>query len=307
MMETEKEKLLDLEARIGRRVIGQTEAVGVVSEAVRRARAGLSVGTRPVGSFLFVGPTGVGKTELAKALAETLFDDEQKIVRVDMSEYMEKHSVSRLIGAPPGYVGYEEGGYLTEAARREPYSVILMDEIEKAHPDVFNILLQILDDGRLTDGKGRTVDFTNTIVIMTSNLGTSLGDSSLDYEGMKHRVMDSVRSHFKPEFLNRLDDIIVFHPLTDEEIRKITELQIKNLRRRLALKGLLIEVSPDVVTKLAREGYDPVYGARPLKRLIQRRLENKIATAVLKGEFAEGDTIVVRAGDAGFEISGGRR
>jgi len=304
MMETEKEKLLDLEARIGRRVIGQAEAVGAVSEAVRRARAGLSVGTKPVGSFLFVGPTGVGKTELAKALAETLFDDEQKIVRVDMSEYMEKHSVSRLIGAPPGYVGYEEGGYLTEAARREPYSVILMDEIEKAHPDVFNILLQILDDGRLTDGKGRTVDFTNTIVIMTSNLGTSLSDSSLDYEGMKHRVMDSVRSHFKPEFLNRLDDIIVFHPLTDEEIRKITELQIEDLRRRLALKGLLIEVAPDVVTELAREGYDPVYGARPLKRLIQRRLENKIATALLKGDFAEGDTIVVSSGEGGVEIRG---
>jgi ATP-dependent Clp protease ATP-binding subunit ClpB len=307
MMETEKEKLLDLEARIGRRVIGQAEAVGAVSEAVRRARAGLSVGTKPVGSFLFVGPTGVGKTELAKALAETLFDDEQKIVRVDMSEYMEKHSVSRLIGAPPGYVGYEEGGYLTEAARREPYSVILMDEIEKAHPDVFNILLQILDDGRLTDGKGRTVDFTNTIVIMTSNLGTSLSDSSLDYEGMKHRVMDSVRSHFKPEFLNRLDDIIVFHPLTDEEIRKITELQIEDLRRRLALKGLLIEVAPDVVTELAREGYDPVYGARPLKRLIQRRLENKIATALLKGDFAEGDTIVVSSGEGGVEIRGVER
>ncbi len=209
-----------------------------MSEAVRRARAGLSGGAKPVGSFLFVGPTGVGKTELAKALAETLFDDEQKIVRVDMSEYMEKHSVSRLIGAPPGYVGYEEGGYLTEAVRREPYSVVLMDEIEKAHPDVFNILLQILDDGRLTDGKGRTVDFTNTIVIMTSNLGTSLRDASVDYEGMKSRVMEAVRSQFKPEFLNRLDDIIVFHPLSDDEIRKITELQIGDLRKRLEARGV---------------------------------------------------------------------
>ena len=302
MMETEKEKLLHLESRIGQRVIGQEEAVTAVSEAVRRARAGLSGGTKPVGSFLFVGPTGVGKTELAKALAETLFDDEQKIVRVDMSEYMEKHSVSRLIGAPPGYVGYEEGGYLTEAVRREPYSVVLMDEIEKAHPDVFNILLQILDDGRLTDGKGRTVDFTNTIVIMTSNLGTSLSDASVDYAGMKTRVMDAVRSQFKPEFLNRLDDIIVFHPLSDDEIRKITELQIADLRRRLEARGVGIEVAPEVVSGLAREGYDPVYGARPLKRLIQRRIENKIATAFLKGEFADGDTITVTAGGDGFEI-----
>jgi ATP-dependent Clp protease ATP-binding subunit ClpB len=302
MMEAEREKLLRLESRIGRRVIGQEEAVTVVSEAVRRARAGLSGGTKPVGSFLFVGPTGVGKTELAKALAETLFDDEQKIVRVDMSEYMERHAVSRLIGAPPGYVGYEEGGYLTEAVRRDPYSVVLMDEIEKAHADVFNVLLQILDDGRLTDGKGRTVDFTNTIVIMTSNLGTSLRDATVDYDGMKARVLDAVRSQFKPEFLNRLDDIIVFRPLSDGEIRRIAELQIGDLRKRLESRGLGIDVSPEVVAELAHDGYDPVYGARPLKRLIQRKLENKIATALLRGDFAEGDSIDVRSGPDGIEV-----
>jgi ATP-dependent Clp protease ATP-binding subunit ClpB len=305
MMEAEKDKLLNLETRIGLRVIGQTEAIGAVCEAVRRARAGLSVSTKPVGSFLFVGPTGVGKTELAKALAETLFDDEHKIVRVDMSEFMEKHSVARLIGAPPGYVGYEEGGYLTEAVRREPYSVILMDEVEKAHPDVFNILLQILDDGRLTDGKGRTVDFTNSIVIMTSNLGTSLRDSSLDYDGMRSRVMDVVRSHFAPEFLNRLDDIIVFHPLSDDEIRRITELQIEDLRKRLALRGYGLEVAPEVVSELAREGYDPVYGARPLKRLIQRKLESGIATAVLRGIVEEGDTIRAVWANGRIDISAG--
>jgi len=302
VLEAEKDKLLSLESRIGSRVVGQAEAVKAVSEAVRRARAGLSASTRPVGSFLFVGPTGVGKTELAKALAETLFDDEQKIVRVDMSEYMERHSVARLIGAPPGYVGYEEGGHLTEAVRRDPYSVVLMDEIEKAHPDVFNVLLQILDDGRLTDGKGRTVDFTNCVVIMTSNLGTSLHDSSLDYEGMKSRVMDSVQSHFKPEFLNRLDDIIVFHALTSDEIRKITELQIEDLRKRLVPKGLDVEVTAEVVSELAREGYDPVYGARPLKRLVQRELENRIATALLRGSVKEGDTILVSRENGEIEI-----
>jgi ATP-dependent Clp protease ATP-binding subunit ClpB len=303
MLETEKDKLLNLESRIGRRVIGQAEAIGAVSEAVRRARAGLSAPNKPVGSFLFVGPTGVGKTELAKALAETLFDDERKIVRVDMSEFMEKHSVARLIGAPPGYVGYEEGGYLTEAVRREPYSVVLMDEIEKAHPDVFNILLQILDDGRLTDGKGRTVDFTHSIVIMTSNLGTSLQDASPDYAGMRSRVMEAVRSSFKPEFLNRLDDIIVFHPLTDDEIRRIAELQIEDLRKRLTLRGYALDVAPEVVSELAREGYDPVYGARPLKRLIQRKLESRIATAVLRGVVGEGDTIRVSSVGGDLEVS----
>ncbi|UCG52260.1 MAG: ATP-dependent chaperone ClpB [Candidatus Latescibacterota bacterium] len=302
MMEAERDKLLSLETRLGERVIGQTEAVRAVSESVRRARAGLSPGARPVGSFLFVGPTGVGKTELAKALAATLFDDETKIVRMDMSEFMEKHSIARLIGAPPGYVGYEEGGYLTEALRRQPYSVVLMDEIEKAHPDVFNILLQILDDGRLTDGQGRTVDFTNCIVIMTSNLGTSQQDSSGDYEAMKSRVLDMIRSYFKPEFLNRLDDILVFRTLSDEEIRRITELQIDNLKLRLALNGLDLEVEPDVVHALAEEGFDPVYGARPLKRLIQKRIENRIATALLDGSVREGDTVLVSATNGEFEI-----
>ena len=299
MMEAEKEKLLNLEARLGNRVVGQTEAVHAVSEAVRRARTGLSIPNRPVGSFMFVGPTGVGKTELAKALAETLFDDEHKIVRVDMSEYMEKHSVARLIGAPPGYVGYEEGGYLTEAIRKQPYSVILMDEIEKAHPDVFNLLLQILDDGRLTDGKGRTVDFTNSLVIMTSNLGTSQEDTSAGFESMKKRVLDVVRSSFKPEFLNRLDDVIVFHALSDIEIRSITELQIEELKRRLSVRGIELDVAPEVIEMLAREGFDPVYGARPLRRLIQKKIENRIATALLDGSIEESGGTVKVAGANG--------
>jgi ATP-dependent Clp protease ATP-binding subunit ClpB len=298
MMEAERDKLLNLEARLGNRVIGQVEAVHAVSESVRRARAGLSAVNRPVGSFMFVGPTGVGKTELAKALAETLFDDEHKIVRVDMSEYMEKHSVARLIGAPPGYVGYEEGGYLTEAIRKQPYSVILMDEIEKAHPEVFNILLQILDDGRLTDGKGRTVDFTNSLVIMTSNLGTSQEDTSAGFESMKSRVLDVVRSSFKPEFLNRLDDLIVFHALRETEIRSIAELQIEALKRRLSIRGIELEVEPEVIERLAREGFDPVYGARPLKRLIQKKIENRIATALLDGSIEESGGTVRVAGAA---------
>jgi ATP-dependent Clp protease ATP-binding subunit ClpB len=298
MMEAERDKLLNLEARLGNRVIGQVEAVHAVSESVRRARAGLSAVNRPVGSFMFVGPTGVGKTELAKALAETLFDDGHKIVRVDMSEYMEKHSVARLIGAPPGYVGYEEGGYLTEAIRKQPYSVILMDEIEKAHPEVFNILLQILDDGRLTDGKGRTVDFTNSLVIMTSNLGTSQEDTSAGFESMKSRVLDVVRSSFKPEFLNRLDDLIVFHALRETEIRSIAELQIEALKRRLSIRGIELEVEPEVIERLAREGFDPVYGARPLKRLIQKKIENRIATALLDGSIEESGGTVRVAGAA---------
>jgi ATP-dependent Clp protease ATP-binding subunit ClpB len=293
MMEAERDKLLNLEARLGARVVGQIEAIHAVSEAVRRARAGLSSATKPVGSFMFVGPTGVGKTELAKALAETLFDDEHKMVRIDMSEYMERHSVARLIGAPPGYVGYEEGGYLSEAVRRQPYSVVLMDEIEKAHPDVFNILLQVLDDGRLTDGKGRTVDFTNAIVIMTSNLGTTEQNASLSFESMKRRVVDVVRATFKPEFLNRLDDIIVFHPLGDAEIRRITELQVEQMRRRLSEKGIDLDVAPEVIDMLAAEGFDPVYGARPLKRLIQKKIENRIAVAVLDGSIQPGQRAVV--------------
>jgi ATP-dependent Clp protease ATP-binding subunit ClpB len=298
MMEAEKEKLLHLEHRLGQRVIGQAEAVHAVSEAVRRARVGLGSPDKPVGSFVFVGPTGVGKTELAKALAETLFDDERRMIRVDMSEYMEKHAVARLIGAPPGYVGYDEGGYLTEAVRRQPYSVVLLDEIEKAHPDVFNILLQILDDGRLTDGKGRTVDFTSTIVIMTSNLGTTQEDE-VSFDAMKERIMDVVRTNFKPEFLNRLDDIIVFHPLADAAIRNIATLQINRLAQRLAQRGLRLEVAPDVVASLAEEGYDPVYGARPLKRLIQRKIENGIATALLEGTITEGESSIVVAGANG--------
>jgi ATP-dependent Clp protease ATP-binding subunit ClpB len=302
MMEAEKDKLLDLEARIGRRVIGQGEAVTAVSEAVRRARAGLGASNRPIGSFMFVGPTGVGKTELAKALAEALFDDEHKLVRIDMSEFMEKHSVARLIGAPPGYVGYEEGGALTEAVRRQPYSVVLVDEIEKAHPDVFNIMLQVLDDGRLTDGHGRTVDFTNTIVIMTSNLGTSQQDTSNDFESMRMRVLDVVRASFKPEFLNRLDDIIVFHALTNEEMRRITGLQLDHLAHRLELRGLGLEVAPAVVDRIAQEGFDPVYGARPLRRLIQRKIENAIATALLRGAIREGQTVVVSEAEGAVEV-----
>jgi ATP-dependent Clp protease ATP-binding subunit ClpB len=297
MLEAEKDKLLHLESRLGDRVVGQIDAIEAVSESVRRARAGLSASDRPIGSFMFVGPTGVGKTELAKALAETLFDDEHKIVRVDMSEYMERHSVARLIGAPPGYVGYEEGGYLTEAVRRQPYSIILMDEIEKAHPEVFNILLQILDDGRLTDGKGRTVDFANCIVIMTSNLGTSQQDTSGSFESMRTRVLDVVSSSFKPEFLNRLDDIIVFHALSDKEIVSITALQLEDLGRRLSDRGIELEVEPNVVEMLAREGCDPVYGVRPLKRLIQKRIENRIATALLDGTIEENGAVVVSNSD----------
>jgi len=299
MLESDREKLLELEHRLGRRVIGQVEAIEAVAHAVRRARSGLSEEEKPDGTFLFVGPTGVGKTELAKALAEALFDDEHKLVRVDMSEFMEKHSVSRLIGAPPGYVGYDEGGYLTEAVRRQPYSVLLLDEIEKAHPDVFNLLLQILDDGRLTDGHGRTVDFSNTIVIMTSNLGTTQQDRSRDYEAMRVHVLDAVRAGFKPEFVNRLDDIVVFHALGDADIRRIAELQVDRLRRRMAARGVRLEVDPEVIESLARDGYDPVYGARPLKRLIQRRIENRVATALLEGRIEEGGAVRVSgSGDA---------
>ena len=290
MMETEREKLLHLEERLGERVIGQHHAIKVVSEAVRRARAGLADPEQPVGSFMFVGPTGVGKTELAKALAHTLFDDEHRIVRADMSEYMEKHSVARLIGAPPGYVGYDEGGFLTEAVRRQPYSVVLLDEIEKAHPEVFNLLLQIMDDGRLTDGHGRTVNFTNTIVIMTSNLGTSerVFESP---EAMAELVMNEVRSAFKPEFVNRLDDVIVFHSLSPEDVQEITHLQVALLQERLRARSIVLNVGPGVVAEIARDGYDPVFGARPLKRAIVRMLENAIAEVLLKGSLKEGECI----------------
>jgi ATP-dependent Clp protease ATP-binding subunit ClpB len=293
MLEGEKDKLIHMEERLGRRVIGQHEAIVAVSNAVRRARAGLQDPNRPIGSFIFMGPTGVGKTELAKALAEFLFDSEQAIVRIDMSEYMEKHAVARLIGAPPGYVGYEEGGYLTEAVRRRPYSVVLFDEIEKAHPEVFNVLLQILDDGRMTDGQGRTVDFKNTILIMTSNVGSQyiqeLG--GLRYEELVERVMDALRSHFKPEFLNRIDETIIFHNLSQEQLGEIVDIQIERLARRLAEKNIDLVLSQSAKTFVAEKGYDPVYGARPLKRVIQKVIENELSLEILNGNIREGDRV----------------
>ncbi|CEK11228.1 ATP-dependent chaperone ClpB [Legionella hackeliae] len=296
MLEGEKEKLLHMEEALHKRVIGQNEAVDAVSNAIRRSRAGLSDPKRPIGSFLFLGPTGVGKTELCKALAGFLFDTEEAMVRIDMSEFMEKHSVARLIGAPPGYVGYEEGGYLTEAIRRRPYSVILLDEVEKAHSDVFNILLQVLDDGRLTDGQGRTVDFRNTVIVMTSNLGSSLihdMGSKLSYEQIKTAVMDVVGQHFRPEFINRIDDTVVFHPLGKDQIAAIASIQIDLLKQRLQQQNISLEVTPDALDHLAAAGFDPVYGARPLKRTIQQKLENPLAQALLTGKFKSGDIIKV--------------
>jgi len=294
LMEGELQKLVQMESRLRQRVVGQDQALEAVSNAVRRARAGLQDPNRPIGSFMFLGPTGVGKTELARALAEFLFDDERAMTRLDMSEFMEKHSVARLIGAPPGYVGYEEGGYLTEAVRRRPYSVILFDEIEKAHPDVFNILLQILDDGRLTDGQGRTVDFKNTVIIMTSNLGSGwLSDPTVGRDEAVRRVMDAVREHFRPEFLNRIDEMVVFNTLSSEHIRAIVEIQLGHLRERLAARGLTLEVTDAAKERLAAEGFDPAYGARPLKRVIQKRLQDPLAVKVLEGEFREGDRVVV--------------
>ena len=295
MLEGEVEKLIHMEERLKQRVVGQDDAIVAVSNAIRRARAGLQDPNRPIGSFIFLGPTGVGKTELARALAEFLFDDEQAMVRIDMSEFMEKHSVSRLIGAPPGYVGYEEGGYLTEAVRRRPYSIVLLDEIEKAHPDVFNILLQILDDGRLTDGQGRTVDFKNTVIIMTSNLGShyimELGPTR--YEEMKDKVMEVLRQSFKPEFLNRIDDIIIFHALTREHIRRIVDIQLEHLQQLLENRKLKLEVDDKAKDRLANLGYDPNYGARPLKRVIQKELQDPLAMEILSGKYKEGDTIHV--------------
>jgi ATP-dependent Clp protease ATP-binding subunit ClpB len=294
MLEGEREKLVHMENRIGARVIGQLEAVTAVSNAVRRARAGLQDPNRPIGSFIFMGPTGVGKTELAKALAEFIFDNEQAIIRIDMSEYMEKHSVARLIGAPPGYVGYEEGGYLTESVRRHPYSVVLFDEIEKAHPEVFNVLLQILDDGRMTDGKGRTVEFKNTLIIMTSNVGSQfIQQLSSNRQEMESRVTESLRSNFKPEFLNRVDEIIIFHNLTQEEIQKIVVIQVAHLASRLAEKNISIVLEDATSVYIAQKGYDPVYGARPLKRLIQRQIENPLSMAILEGKIEEGDHISI--------------
>ncbi|GAB3334858.1 ATP-dependent chaperone ClpB [Marilutibacter aestuarii] len=301
MLEGEREKLLKMEEHLHARVVGQEEAIKVVSDAVRRSRAGLSDPNRPSGSFLFLGPTGVGKTELCKALAEFLFDSPDAMVRIDMSEFMEKHAVSRLVGAPPGYVGYEEGGYLTEAVRRRPYSVILLDEVEKAHPDVFNILLQVLDDGRLTDGQGRTVDFRNTVIVMTSNLGSQMiqemsdDDSAEGYTKMKAAVMGVVQNHFRPEFINRLDDIVVFHPLGKAQIREIARIQMAGLDKRLAERGLKLELGDNALALLANVGFDPVYGARPLKRAIQQQLENPLAQRILSGEFVAGDTIVADA------------
>ena len=300
MLEGERDKLLRMEEVITQRVVGQNEAVTAVANAIRRSRAGLSDPNRPNGSFLFLGPTGVGKTELTKALASFLFDTEEAMVRIDMSEFMEKHSVARLIGAPPGYVGYEEGGYLTEAVRRKPYSVILLDEVEKAHPDVFNVLLQVLDDGRLTDGQGRTVDFRNSVIVMTSNLGSQIIQEMAGeehYDEMKSAVMAVVGSHFRPEFINRIDEVVVFHPLGQEQIRAITTIQLDYLRQRLAERDIRIDISQTALDRLGEAGFDPVYGARPLKRAIQQQLENPLAQRLLRGEYGPGDVIKVDVQD----------
>ncbi len=283
-----------MESALHERVIGQDEAVGAVANAIRRSRAGLADPNRPIGSFLFLGPTGVGKTELCKSLAEFMFDSRDAMVRIDMSEFMEKHSVARLVGAPPGYVGYEEGGYLTEAVRRRPYSVILLDEIEKAHPDVFNILLQVLDDGRLTDGQGRTVDFRNAVVIMTSNLGSEQIQAhfgELDYAGIKQTVMEVAANHFRPEFINRIDEAVVFHPLVEEHIKEIAGLQMQELARRMAEKDFKLEISEAALAKVAQSGFDPVYGARPLKRAIQQTIENPLAQQILSGALVPGQPV----------------
>jgi ATP-dependent Clp protease ATP-binding subunit ClpC len=322
MLEGEAEKLLHMEERIHERMVNQDEAVSAVCEAIRRSRAGLKDPKRPIGSFMFLGPTGVGKTELARTLAQFLFDDENAIVRLDMSEYQEKHTVARLIGAPPGYIGYEEGGQLTEAVRRRPYRVVLLDEIEKAHLEVFNSLLQVLDDGRLTDGHGRTVDFKNTIVIMTSNAGvelirreTGIGFAAArgakaekqSYEAMKEKVMGEVKKKFRPEFLNRLDEIIVFHELTEKQLRSIVDLLVKDLQKRLAERKLEVELTEKAKSWLAKEGYDPIYGARPLRRAIERHVENPLSTKLLRGEFSQGDRIIVDLGDAGLTFSVGKK
>ncbi|MCR8721821.1 AAA family ATPase, partial [Pseudomonas syringae] len=298
MLEGEREKLLRMETLLHNRVIGQEEAVVAVSNAVRRSRAGLSDPNRPSGSFMFLGPTGVGKTELCKALAEFLFDTEEAMVRIDMSEFMEKHSVARLIGAPPGYVGYEEGGYLTEAVRRKPYSVILLDEVEKAHSDVFNILLQVLEDGRLTDSHGRTVDFRNTVIVMTSNLGSAqIQELVGDREAQRAAVMDAVSTHFRPEFVNRIDEVVIFEPLARDQIAGITDIQLGRLRKRLAERELTMVLSPEALDKLIAVGYDPVYGARPLKRAIQRWIENPLAQLILSGGFEPGSSITGKVVD----------
>jgi ATP-dependent Clp protease ATP-binding subunit ClpB len=297
LMESEMDKLLKLEQLLHQRVVGQDEAVRAVADAVLRARSGIKDPQRPIGSFLFLGPTGVGKTELARALAATLFDDESNLIRIDMSEYMEKHTVARLIGAPPGYVGYEEGGQLTEAVRRRPFSVILFDEIEKAHHDVFNVLLQVLDDGRLTDSQGRTVDFKNTVLIMTSNIGSphilEFQQTGGSYEQMRALVMKELRRHFRPEFLNRVDEVVVFHPLTEEHLVKIVDIQLGRLRERLTERRISLVLTPAALASIGKRGYDPVYGARPLKRLIQQEIETPLARQLIKGELRDGDTATV--------------
>jgi ATP-dependent Clp protease ATP-binding subunit ClpB len=307
LLESERQKLLQLETHLHQRVIGQQEAVSAVSAAIRRARAGMKDPSRPIGSFLFMGPTGVGKTELARALAQFLFDSDDALVRLDMSEYMEKHSVSRLVGAPPGYVGYEEGGQLSEAIRRRPYSVVLLDEVEKAHPDVFNILLQVLDDGRITDSQGRTVDFRNTVIVMTSNIGSEhildISGDDANYEKMRNRVMDALRSHFRPEFLNRVDDIILFHTLNRSEMRQIIRIQLKRVESLLQEQKISLEISSAACDYLVETGYDPVYGARPIKRALQREVENPVATKLLENTFVPGDTIVIDKADHGLTFN----
>jgi ATP-dependent Clp protease ATP-binding subunit ClpB len=307
LMQGEMAKLLRLEDELHARVVGQDDAVSAVADAIRRSRAGLSEPGRPIGTFLFLGPTGVGKTELARALAAYLFDDERAMVRIDMSEYGEKHSVARLVGAPPGYVGYEEGGQLTEAVRRRPYSVVLLDEIEKAHPDVFNVLLQVMDDGRLTDGQGRTVDFANVVLIMTSNLGSQFQVDVVEPEEViRERVLAVVREAFKPEFLNRLDEILVFHRLSREELARIVDIQVARLASRLADRRLLLELTPAARAWLAERGYDPAYGARPLRRLVAKAIGDELARRLLAGEIGDGDTVTVDAGPSGLEFTSRR-
>jgi ATP-dependent Clp protease ATP-binding subunit ClpB len=307
MLEGEKDKLLKMEESLGNRVVGQAEAVRAVATAVRRSRAGLQDPNRPMGSFMFLGPTGVGKTELTKALAEYLFDDENALIRIDMSEYMEKHSVARLIGAPPGYVGYEEGGALTEAVRRRPYQVVLFDEIEKAHPDVFNVLLQVLDDGRLTDGQGHTVDFRNTLIVMTSNLGADFlvnQPEGQDTDAVKDQVMAVVRSAFRPEFLNRVDEIILFHRLKKAEMTRIVDIQMRRLQKLLDDRKIVITLEPSAREWLADKGWDPAYGARPLKRVIQKSVQDPLAEMILSGAIKDGEKVAVSAGKQGLTFNG---
>jgi len=303
LQEGERAKLVRLEEHLHQRVVDQEAAIKAVANAVRRARAGLQDPNRPIGSFIFLGPTGVGKTELSRALAEFLFDDENAMIRIDMSEYMEKHTVARLIGAPPGYVGYEEGGQLSEAVRRKPYSVVLFDEIEKAHPDVFNVLLQVLDDGRITDGQGRTVDFKNTVIIMTSNIGSQYITEEESSENRRRLVMDALRAHFRPEFLNRVDEIIIFERLSEEDLKKIVEIQLARLTKRLAQQNIRLDLTDSAKTLIAREGYDPVYGARPLKRAIQRDLLDPLSMSILEGKVGEGQRIVADAKNGAIEFS----